>query len=273
MLDEYKASYEECANLISNWKSLSINDLANKYVYYQEINNLMADSYLSAIICRYWKVINKSYYKQIIIIATPEDVYEWVLEGIMKALTNHVWLDPKNSLYNDPLGADKAIKVCIGSARINFFNAVNYTKRKINKYTMSLDELEENSPDGYYLPSSKEPEFFTTYIYTKVKSFFDDYNYFSAFLLDSLINADVFSDLSGKNFHELSFRKLIKHLRNLDDHYCKIFSDTYDIDFLKVDKAANFIKNLSRDRMIRNIYNLLFLLKKDKDLINYIKDN
>lgn len=272
MLDEYKASYEECANLISNWKTQTITDLANEYVRRNELNDLLSEAYLSAIICRYWNVISKSYYKQLVIIATPEDIYEWMLDGILDALKFHVWLDPNNKLYNDPLGADKAIKVCIGSARINFFNSMNYEKRKINKFIVSLEELQENSSDSFYIPYIDKSSFIDLYVYDKVRKFFIDYDYFSAFLLDSIVSADVFSNLSKNQFYELSVRKLIKHLRNLSDEYCSVFSNLYDIDLEKVKKAAQFIKNLSKDRMKRNIINLLFILKNDKELIDYIKD-
>ena len=109
------------------------------------------------------------------------------------------------------------------------------------------------------------------YLYDKVRLLFDNYDYFSAFLLDAIVNVDVFSKEKESGVAELSNRKLIKHLRNINDRYVKIFSDTYKLNSDEVKKAADFIKNLTPDRMIRNINNLLFLLKHDKELIEYIK--
>lgn len=38
MLDDYKRSYEECANLIKDWKSISSIDLCNNYIENLEID-------------------------------------------------------------------------------------------------------------------------------------------------------------------------------------------------------------------------------------------
>lgn len=269
MLDEYRHSYEECADIIKEWRNKSVTDLCNSYITCDDPN--LTEGYLSAIICKYWNVISRSYYAQKFIIASPEDVYEWVLEGILNALNRRPWIDPSNSLYQDEEGPDKAIKVCIYSAKINFFNANNYDKRSIIKHSLSLDELIENTSDDYYLPCFDKSPFIEMYMYEKVRKMFNEYDYFSAFLLDSIVSVDVFSDISHQRFYELSHRKLIKHLRHLSDRYCKIFSDTYGLDFIEVKKAAEFISNLDSNRMNRNIINLLFLLRQDKELVDYIK--
>ena len=272
MLDEYKHIYQENANLIKNWQDLSILDLCNKYVYYKENNNEdMMNSYLSAVICKYWTVISRLFYSQKYKFASEEDVYGWVIDGILNALDHHVWTDPNNKLHNDPNAPDKAIKVCIYSAKINFFVALNYEKRKATKYSYSLDELSETSSDDYYIPYIEPSPYMKLYMYNKIRNYFLDYDYFSAFLLDAIVNVDVFSKDEKTEFIGLSNRKLIKHLRSIDDRYIKVFSDEYELDSEQVRKASEFIQNLSPDRMARNISNLLFLLSKDKELLNYIK--
>ena len=110
------------------------------------------------------------------------------------------------------------------------------------------------------------------YMYQKIRKMFLDYDYFSAFLLDAIVNVEVFSKENNTDFVTLSKRKLIKHLRNIDDRYIKVFSNLYDLDEKDVAEATKFIKNLPPERMIRNIVNLLFLLKHDKELINYIRN-
>ncbi|MBO7697142.1 MAG: hypothetical protein J6Y28_04630 [Acholeplasmatales bacterium] len=57
MLDDYKRSYEECANLIKDWKSISSIDLCNNYIKNLNTDSNKAQSYLSAVICRYWYII------------------------------------------------------------------------------------------------------------------------------------------------------------------------------------------------------------------------
>ena len=108
-------------------------------------------------------------------------------------------------------------------------------------------------------------------MYDRVRKLFFDKSYFSAFLLDSIVNADVFSKEEDSKTYQLSYRKLIGHLRHLDESYCRIFSDTYDLDYNEVRECSEFIANLSVDRMKRNIQNLLFILSNDKELIKYIK--
>ena len=273
MLDEYKKSYEECANIVKDWKKLSPLELCSKYIDAKENNSNLTESYLSAIILKYWHIISRTYYAQKVKLATEEDVYCWFIEGVLAAVNTHCWTDPKNSLYQDALGHEKAISVCVYSAKLNFFEALNYDKRKVHKFSYSLDELEENSSDGYYFPYHDKTPYMEMYMYKKIRSLFFEYDYFTAFFLDAIVNVDVFSkniDGSG-NSYQLSDRKLIKHLRNIDSRYIQIFSNTYDIDKNEVKQGADFIKNLDSNRMHKNIVNLLFVLKHDKELINYLR--
>jgi len=271
MLDDYKRSYEECANLIKDWKSISSIDLCDNYIKNLEIDPDKSQAYLSAVICRYWYIIQRTYYAQRIKLASEEDVYDWFIEGLYNALNHHVWTDPNNKLYGDEKGPEKAISVCIYSAKLNYFQSLEYDKRKTNKYALSLEELEEDSSDDYYLPYYDQSPFMKMYMYEKVRKMFFDYDYFSAFLLDAIVNVEVFSKEENKDYATLSLRKLLKYLRNIDDRYIKIFSNIYDLDEKDVIQAVEFIKNLPSERMIRNITNLLFLLRRDKELINYIR--
>ena len=273
MLDDYKRNYIECANLVDNWKQLDINTLGQRYLEALECNDDMyINAYLSAIVLKYWRLIQSSYYSQKVRLASEEDVYEWVLEGILDALEHHVWTDVNNSLYGDENAVDKAINVCIYSSKLNFFKSLDYEKRRINKYSISLDEIQENASDDYFLPYFDKSPYAQIYLSDRIKTLFKGYNYFSAFLLDAIINADVFIN-EKDNAYRLSNRKLIGHLRSIDDNYCKIISDTYDVDFKEVKQAAAFVKNIDTDRMARNIENLLRLFRYDKSFIKYLKDN
>lgn len=273
MLDDYRKSYEECANIIPDWKKLSTIQLCSKYIESKDSNSTLVESYLSAIILKSWNIIPRIYYAQKIKIASEEDVYNWFIEGVLAAIDTHCWTDPDNALYGDSRGPEKAISVCIYSAKLNFFEALNYDKRKISKFSYSLEELEENSSDGYYFPYFDKTPFMEMYMYKKVRQLFEEYDYFTAFLLDAIVNVDVFSkNIDGsKNVYQLSDRKLIKHLRNIDDRYVEIFCNTYNLDLNEVKQGAEFISNLDSGRMHKNIINILFVLKHDKDLINYLR--
>ena len=43
------------------------------------------------------------------------------------------------------------------------------------------------------------------------------------------------------NLYQFSDRKLVKHLRQLDKDFCKIFSDLYELDLQEVTDAAKFL--------------------------------
>lgn len=271
MLDEYKKSYEELASFIEDWKKKSSQELCQLYIDNLDTDKYKAECYLSALICKYWYIISRTYYAQRVKIASPETVYDWFIEGLYNAVRHHVWTNPDNSLYKDNNAVEKAISVCIYSAKLNYFQSLEYDKRKVGKFSLSLEELQENSSDDYYLPYNDKSPYMEMYMYNKVKNLFANYDYFSAFLLDAIVNSDVFIKENEHDCYSLSSRKLIKNLRNIDDRYIKIFSNLYDLNEDEVRKATQFIKNLSSDRMIRNVNNLLFVLKHDKELITYLK--
>ena len=149
MLDEYKKIYEESANLIPNWKELSKNDLAELYIQHEaeEISN----SYFSGLILKFWNLIPHYYYKQGIKYASEDECYNWIVEGITKALNQRSWKIEGNKLYGDVKGPEKAIVVCIMSIRANLYQYTKYAKHSLNYSSLSLNLLEENSSDGFYL--------------------------------------------------------------------------------------------------------------------------
>ena len=107
MLDEIKSTYLEQAALIPNWKSMTKTELCNLYID-NENNSYLRDRYLSAIILKYWPKIY-SLYSNTYLTATYDDVYNWVVEGILYALKHRRWLEKDSNIYNDPDGPDKAI--------------------------------------------------------------------------------------------------------------------------------------------------------------------
>ena len=67
-----------------------------------------------------------------------------------------------------------------------------------------------------------------------------------AFIIDGIINAtviDTIIDKSNKDaptvYTQFNKKKLSKHIRNMDDNYCKPFSEIYDIPEVDVLTARN----------------------------------
>ena len=144
MLDEYKNSYKETANQIPNWLNIDKNDLCNLYLDNEGTD--IQQAYLSAIIYKYWSLIPK-YHSLSYNVASPEDVYEWLVDAIMYALEHKSWKNPKSSIYNDPCGPDKVINRCMKCRRLTYYQAINRKKRQGGAIQLSLDEISEETTD------------------------------------------------------------------------------------------------------------------------------
>ena len=142
MLEEYRQLYLESANLIPDWKSIRRSDLAFKYLEEKEKKTGLEDSYLSALILKFWNVAESNYYRQNIRFANQETCYEWLVDSIFYVLSKHVWTDPNSNLYQDKDAPEKAINVAIVSAKQNFHIARKTAKRSVNYLADSLERLQ-----------------------------------------------------------------------------------------------------------------------------------
>ena len=232
MLEEFKAIYEESANLyVDDWKTINKNDLVrsaieNKHTHYY-------DSYISAIMLRYWGKMT-AYYHKCKLVATPEDVHMWMTQAVMYAVDNHPWNNPKSSIFEDPNGPDKVINKVFESKRITFYQQLNRYNRKINSAILSLDSLTEEMLDAYTPMCEDEHTFIMDDLIIRA---FKEKDYFFAFLVDAII-AEGYK-VGGKN------KKLVTHLRDLEKH-CDIFACRYDLPVDTVNKAATYITRLNR---------------------------
>lgn len=263
MLDDYKQLYIDCADIIPNWRQLSKNELANLYIEHE--NEVIANSYFSALICKFWNLVSHYYYKQGIKVATELDCYDWIIDGITEALKDRVWKNPENKLFTDKKGPEKAIVVNIMSIRANFYQYTKYDKRKINYTSYSLDQLEESCSDGYITPYEDKYEGLFDYVKKEIKEFFSKKDYFVVFFLDALYNFNLFfSDLDRKDVVDI--KKFNRYIENVDDNYLKSFSKLYDIDLENVTHAFTYLKFMPSYRIHSNISRTMNLLKNDESL-------
>lgn len=264
MLDEYKQMYEQQANLIPNWRQMSKNDLLNLYVQNQK-NQLLANNYLSAIICRYWNSIDKLYMKSYPY-ANQYDCYDWLIRSILYVLKNKRWLDQSSSVYNDKNGPDKILNRCIKCTRLTYFQQLNRYKRKVSIGTLSLDQILNETGDYILnddLVNKSQAEIQDEmYEQNLVNDVFSKKQYFLAVLIDAILNNNCFNDGSEMDDYrtDLDRRKVVKVLSHIDDQYCKRFSYRYFIDLQKVKKAMSYISNLKSQDMYNMIQTNLKLL-------------
>lgn len=268
MLAEYKNLYETNANNIINWKSLSINDLCNLYLKEKNNNSMSADSYLSAIICKCWNYMNKTFYQSQSNAVTQSDCYDNMIDSIMYVLNKHVWLNPDSKLYNDPNGPYKALSIVLKSRRGNIQYLNNMNKRKINNFTYSLNALEENSSDSYYIPYYEIDESLENELIKFISDTFNTKQYLKAFILDAILYYNIY-DNESKIFSE---KKLRRHLNNINDNYICVFAKFYSLNIKEVKIAVQSINSLSKNKLQRNIRNIFYQLRVDKNIISLLKN-
>lgn len=257
MLEEYKKLYEENASLIPEWKKMSVPELANRYL---DCSEKEKEAYLSAIICKYWKYINNYYYRQEIKIASIEDCYDWVIEGISQALSECAWKDEKSTIYGDPKGPEKAIVKCIMCIRANYYQYTKYDKRRLNYNSFSLEQLEEDASDGFYVPYQDKIFDTDSYIRQLIIDKFNNKEYFFSLFLDALFN---FNLLSNKNNTDIDIGKFTRYITEFNDDKKKEFSDCYGIDLSETSKAINKLKIMPLYMIHYNINQTLNQLRKD----------
>ena len=219
MLSETKKLYEESANLIPNWKNIDKNQLCNLYIQNESIPEL-ANSYLSAIILKYWSKIY-SLQANTYLTSSVEDAYNWLVEGILYALEHRRWLDEDSNIYQDPNGPDKAINRKIKCIRLNHLISENRDKRKIGINMLSLDSFEDadNFIGGELEYSSTAQDIFEKLI--------KKHKYVQAVLVDLISNGDGFIQTDdGMIFSQ---EELANVIYDLDYNYFDYLKNRYDL--------------------------------------------
>ena len=274
MLDEYKKNYYDIANRFPNWKSISRSELAFKYLQYKDKDNYLADACLSAIIYKFWNVIEHNYYKQQIKYASPEDCYQWVVDAILYVLDKHVWTDPDSNLYGDKNAPEKAINVFIVHAKDRFYISNNADKRKLNQSTLSIQQLNEDYP-GWKEPFDfDKDELILDTISDKVVQLFKSKRDVAAFTIDTIVTiGSVFETVKdgGKDYSVFSIPKLKRYLRNIPNEYGSIFAEKYKLDKTDVDYSISYLHNMSYESMNNAIMYFFNEIKLDRNFLNALR--
>ena len=286
MLLDNKNIYKKSADMIPNWKLMSKSDLIRSYIKVKGDKNL-ENSYISAIILKYWNSLNKYYYGQArsgrVYI---EDCYDWLTQALIYTTNKHIWDQPiithtyagtnktkskPNPLYGNPDGPNIAMCACINSMRLGFYQASNYDKRKVNYTTASVDKIIEEGKE-IILPKEESNDLSmpdNLVVKQLIEKAFNSKNYYKAFVLDGIVNGDVFEIPKNENKQIFNKKKLAKHLRYLNDDYCKTISTMFNLNSNEIIEASNIYKKLNSTKMYRVIDAVLDSLKPtiEKELI------
>ena len=270
MLDDYKHLCESAADIIPDWRAMDKNELCRRCVD-NESNPVLYNAYMSAILYKYWSLIPK-FHSSCNGLVSPETVYDWLIDSIEYALKHRRWESPDSSIYNDPNGPDKVINRKMKCTRINLYQFTNRKKRKDEFGLMSLDELTEKVNDTNFALVDKENEIssIVTDIVEYVHKTFHKGEYFSAFLMDAIINGDVF-EYDNANVSEFSMRKMVRFMKTLDDSFVSYFSNTYWVPIPGVQSGIRYVTSLDGKIVVCKIESCLYRMRHDNFLISMIK--
>lgn len=258
MLKEYKDIYVASASTIPNYKKISQIDLANKYIE----GGPDSEAYLSALIVRYWNIIDKMIYKDRGLYDEKE-AYDWFMDALLYILTACPWKDPNSSVYNDPKAIERMLNTCVNCSRANWFQASNRQKRKINHSTSSYEALKEEYNDAF-VPESLTSNMEDTSYKDLVVEYYNKQQYLLALMIDVIVN-DV--KLEGKTTDKLLISSIKKSIKSLPKTYYQQFALNYQLDPEQVEKSFSYIYNMTDVKLKETIelylYKLRAVLKKE----------
>ena len=223
-------------------------------------NSLEYQAYMSALIKTY-KEIDKQF-------ATEEDIYEWMCDALMYTLKNHKWDDsPEKYKENAPASIFSTVFKC---TRITAYQSSNRHKRKINPTTSSIEKIyDDYNVEPFYREDSDDliNNVLSNYhIFTVVKHFFNKHKFLHAFVIDNIVNGDVFGKVESGIY--LNTQKLRQSLNKMDEQYAKTFSEIYDIPLKEVTDATKTIVGMSNKKLNNDI----LLTLKELSVDNKIRD-
>lgn len=255
---------------IPGWRKVNKNTLVNKYIEYEHTNRELANAYMGAIFCRYWHNISK-YYATSYQSVSVETCYDWLVRSILYAIKRRPWTIPESNLYGDPAGPDKTINQVIKSTRLGFYQSSNTNRRKCNFGNTSLDSLVEELGEAAPLP---EKDYFTDVpmsldLKNFIRDAFKNKEYLLAFMVDGIINYEVFDyekDSKGYLYSQFNPKKLARHVRSLSTNYCERFADMYELSEPETETAAQSVRDISRLRLKTAMKRNMKLLGRSKAL-------
>lgn len=219
-LEEMKKSFLDRVGNIEEYEKYQSNELADLYL--ENKHNLNGEKYYSVLVLRYWTIIPRlissvsNYYN-----LNYEDCYEWYIEGMNLALKYQAWKIPTSTLYKDEKGFEKALNVCVSTARLNKLRALYTSSQRANAFNFSLEELKDNIN---YEPASNDhlPFLVGDIIY----NYLENYDYLSAIIIDKICYSNAYIINYRRNC-VFSIRKLRQELENIDEKYFQYFQKKY----------------------------------------------
>lgn len=137
MLNETKKELTaQARKLVKPYEQYSIDELADAYCDAVDSNNtVLKDIYISALILRFWYVIDKLHKSNTTAPSLEyEDFFWWLYEAIEYACKYRGWRDPDKKL-----NAQQCINKCIDTIKLQKYYDLRLDKRKAVNYCYSIE--------------------------------------------------------------------------------------------------------------------------------------
>ena len=271
MIESYRESCKKAASAIPGWEKLNKNELCRLCID-NEDNDALHNAYFAAVLYNYCTTVSK-YYQSCRGLVDEATCIEWLEDAVQYALLHRRWEDPNSSIYNDPNGPDKVINRIMKCTKVNLYQYVSRKKRKDSYNVKSLDAITELVNDGTLELMDKDDHIggLSLDIKSYVKKAFYAKDYFMAYMIDCIVNENVFTYDINCQKYSFNIRKLSRLLCSVNEEYCKRFSEDYSIDLDAVLSTLKYFDRLNRNKLIYKIEYNLHKLKHDNEILNSIR--
>lgn len=271
MLQETKRDLMICARKLAKpYESYTIDELADAYCEAVDTNNeTLKDVYISALILRFWYVIDKMYRSNTVAPCLEyEDFFWWLYEAIEYACKYRGWKDPTKKL-----NAQQCINKCIDTIKLQKYYDLRLDKKKTVNYCTSMDApicgdgddaektladiLEDDSIDFRAEADA---------VIMLVQNYINNNKVIEAILIDNIAFNDVqkhskkvvkTTNTEGETYryteHSSEFwpYKLVQIVSKLPETYKKTFMERYNISEEKLTATLDAIDHSNNQKIYR----------------------
>lgn len=262
---------KKAASPIDGWEKLSKNELCRLCIE-NEHNQDLFNAYFAAVLYNYCPTIHK-YYQSCKGMVDEATCIDWMEDAIRYAFEHRRWEDPDSSIYNDPNGPDKVINRIMKCTRVNFFQYVSRKKRQDAYKTKSLDAISEMVNDNSIEIMDRDEDNNLSSLDMKdyIKRTFLAKDYFVAYLVDCILNSNVFVYDRDSQQYNFNIKKLSRAICAIDQHYCERFAEEYGLPVESVMDTLKYFDRLNSNKLMYKIEYSLQKLKHDPTIIGQLK--
>jgi hypothetical protein len=266
------------AELLGDYQSISINNLMDGYCKaLDEADDINQNCYLSALVLRFWYVINKLYLKCPNIGLDHADFFMWLVEAINYAAKYRAW-------QKGTITAQACINQCINTIRLQHYYEYNLDKHRANYNTMSANTPIGEDDQTIEDLLEAEPEFIHrgSLVDYVVQTYINSNQVIEAVIFDNIAYNDCnrvtkhnhkgIDSETGEEYkyntysHEFWEYRLIQALNDLPDNYTQKFMSRYTITPAKLDAAVEVIKKATNQKLYKYVREAIADAKAHKDL-------